>query len=216
MIFALSVFSSSELYKQGIFAKYYNENSIIVEASGSSKQHFNGSKQFTKPEFSIIPWEKTYDWCSNIGRSYDVHPWIIFSLKNKKIKFDSYYIRCGCCYADCCCDDEYYGCYNCCLYSWSLQVSNDNKTWADAHRVEKDKTMRNCNEKSFKLDKEYEAKYVRLIQNEPCPGYPPCIAINKFELYGDVITEEESDFISFHDDDEDISIIGHISKNANH
>ncbi|EAY22130.1 hypothetical protein TVAG_093040 [Trichomonas vaginalis G3] len=77
--------------------------------------------------------------------------------------------------------------------------------------------MRYCKEKSYDLDKTYETKYVRLIQNEACPGDPPCIALNKFELFGDVIPNggEDENFVSYHDDDDDVSIIGHISKNGN-
>ncbi|EAX85197.1 hypothetical protein TVAG_569530 [Trichomonas vaginalis G3] len=79
--------------------------------------------------------------------------------------------------------------------------------------------MRRCKERTYDFDKEYTAKYVRLIQNEPCPGDPPCIAINKLDLLGDVIGPDsnqiEEDFVSFHDDDDDVSIIGHISKNGN-
>ncbi|EAY00789.1 hypothetical protein TVAG_231290 [Trichomonas vaginalis G3] len=78
--------------------------------------------------------------------------------------------------------------------------------------------MRYCKEKTYKLDKEYTGKYVRIFQNEPCPGYPPCIAINKFEVYGNVIEEDgnavDDGFISYHDDDDDVSIIGHISRNG--
>ena len=77
--------------------------------------------------------------------------------------------------------------------------------------------MRICNEKQYHFDKEYTASYVRLIQDNACPGYPPCIAINKFDLFGSVVganNEPEEEFVSFHDDDEDVSIIGHISKNA--
>lgn len=77
--------------------------------------------------------------------------------------------------------------------------------------------MEFCNEKTYKLDQEYTAKYVRLIQDAPCPGYPPCLAINKMEFYGEAVSEDGSpadEFISFHDDDDDISIIGHISKNG--
>ena len=68
-------------------------------------------------------------------------------------------------------------------------------------------------------DRSYTAKYVRLIQNDPCPNQPPCLAINRIDFLGEVITDSqidgENDFVSYHDDDDDISIIGHISKNRN-
>ena len=195
----------------GIMKKVYNQNIINIDVSGSSKQHINGSMQMTKPEYAIYPWDK--DWCSNCYKTYDEHPYITFSMKNKKFKFNGYFVRCGCCYTGCCCDDGYAYCVECCLYSWSLQISDDNKTWKEIHRM-KDEEMRRCNEKTYNLDNAYEAKYVRLIQNEACPGEPPCIAINRFELLGDTINDvpsEQDNFVSFHDDD-DVSIIGHISK----
>lgn len=214
VFFSLSV---SGKVTEGIFARNYHPDTIVIDVSGNSKQRINGTMQLTKPEYSIYPWDKRYDWCSNCGRSYDVKPWIAYSLKNKLIKISSYFIRCGCCYSGCCCEDEGYGCIDCCLYSWVLEISNDNKTWTEVHKVEKDDTMRRCNEKSYKLDKEYTAKFVRIVQTAPCPGWPPCIAINRFEVYGETVGDEfsaQDDFVSFHDDDEDVSIIGHISRNA--
>lgn len=202
---------------KGIFSKYYNDKIIMIDAVGSSKQRINGSLQMTKPEYSIYPWEKQYDWCSSCMRSYDEHPWISFYLSNRQIRLKGYYVRAGCCNKNtCCCEEKYYYCSECCLYSWSLQISNDNKTWTEVHRVDKDKSLRRCAEKSFELDKEYTTTYIRLIQNEACPGDPPCIALNKFELFGNVVGEElgQSDFYSSPDEDDDVSIIGHISKSG--
>ena len=203
----------------GIFKKIFDDKIILIEASGSSKQLINGSMQMTQPEYAIYPWTKSYDWCSNCAHTYEEHPYITFSLKNKLFKFNGYFVRSGCCYRNgCCCEDDFYHyCIECCLYSWSLQISDDNKTWTKVHSVEKDREMRRCKEKTYKLDKEYTAKYVRFFQEEPCPGDPPCIAINQFELLGDVAGEDARDeeFVSFHDDDDDVSIIGHISKNGN-
>lgn len=200
----------------GIFEKVYHDKIIIVDASGSSRQHINGSMQLTKPEYSIYPWNKAYDWCSNCLRSYDEHPWITFSLDQRRIRLTGYFIRAGCCYYDrCCCDDGRYYCAKCCLYSWSLQISEDNKTWTSIHTIEKDDAMRRCAERTYKFEKEYTARFIRLIQNEPCPGDPPCISLNRFDLYGEITGVEPiaDDFVSFHDDDDDVSIIGHISKN---
>ncbi|EAX88559.1 hypothetical protein TVAG_409110 [Trichomonas vaginalis G3] len=77
--------------------------------------------------------------------------------------------------------------------------------------------MRYCNEKEYNLDKYYTGRYLRIIQNEACPGNPPCIALNKLEFFGEVLNDDysqvEEDFVSYHDDDDDVSIIGHISKN---
>lgn len=202
---------------EGIFKRVYNDKIILIDVSGSSKQYINGSRQLTKPEYAIEPFDKSYDWCSNCGRTYDEHPWISFSLKSRKMRISGYYIKSGCCQDDlCCCDDDVYGCFDCCLYSWSLQISDDNKTWKEVHRIEKDYDMRKCKDSTYKFDQSYVSKYVRLIQTEACPGWPPCIAINKMELLGDIISEEGvDDFVSFHDDDDDVSIIGHISKSGN-
>lgn len=197
---------------KGIMSEHFNDKELVINASGSSSQGINNSIQPTKPEYSIYPWNKDYDWCSTIEKSYDNKPFIAYTLKKRKFKFNGYFIRTGCCYEDCCCIMDGYGCYDCCLYSWNLQISDDNKTWKDVHRVEKDDTMRRCKEKSFKLDQEYAAKYVRIIQMQPCPGFPPCMAINRFELFGEAIPED-FDFVSYHDDDDDVSIIGHISRN---
>lgn len=198
---------------QGIISKYYNDNIIKAEASGSSKQDINGSLQTTKPEYSIYPWHKDYDWCSNCGHTYSEKPWLLLSFPEKSIKLNGYFVRSGCCEKECCCEEAGYYCVQCCLYSWSLQISDDKINWKEIHKIEKDFELRRCKEKTFNLDKEYTAKYVRLIQNEPCPGDPPCVAINKFEIFGEVIGMKDDEFQSFHDDEDDISIIGHISRN---
>ena len=219
----ISLFTSlcTSIESNGIFSKVYDNKIVVIETSGSSKQYINGSRQLTKPEYAIYPWDKKYDWCSNCGHTYEEHPWITFSLNSRKFKIHGYFVRAGCCYgtAQCCCEDEYYHyCVRCCLFSWSLQISNDNKTWKDVHKVEKDYDMKYCKEKSYEFKETYEAKYVRLIQDQSCPGDPPCIAINKLDLFGEVIDEGESgeeNFVSYHDDDDDVSIIGHISKNGN-
>ena len=212
----LSFISCNE--KEKIFKQVYNNKIIVLDASGSSKQDINGSLQMTKPEYAIYPWNKRYDWCSNCGKTYSDHPYLTFSLKNKKFKVSGYFLRAGCCYSRCCCEDNGY-CVHCCPFSWALQISNDNKTWTDIHKIEKDYEMRYCKEKSYNFDKTYEAKYIRLIQTEACPGDPPCIALNQIEFFGSVIDEgiqdDEENFVSYHDDDDDVSIIGHISKNGN-
>lgn len=212
----LSVFSRSDELN-GIFKKVYKDKIVVIDVSGSSKQVINGTNQLTKPEYAIDPVDKKYDWCSNCATNYEEHPWITFSIPNKKMKINGYFVRVGCCYSGCCCEE--YGYYvRCCLFSWALQVSDDNKTWIDVHNVRRDYDMDRCKEKSYKLEKEYTTSYVRLIQKEPCPGDPPCLTINKLELFGDIeggYTSNDDEFVSFHDDDDDVSIIGHISKNHN-
>ncbi|EAY08019.1 hypothetical protein TVAG_115780 [Trichomonas vaginalis G3] len=217
MLTSLFFINSRSRYKPGIISKVYDSHIINIYVSGSSKQNINGSLQLTKPEYSIYPWDKRYDWCSNCYRSYDEHPYITYNLQHKKFKINGYFIRCGCCYNGCCCEGEDFGCPDCCLFSWSLQISDDNKTWTDIHKVERDYDMRYCNEKEYNLDKYYTGRYLRIIQNEACPGNPPCIALNKLEFFGEVLNDDysqvEEDFVSYHDDDDDVSIIGHISKN---
>ncbi|EAY07933.1 hypothetical protein TVAG_064810 [Trichomonas vaginalis G3] len=78
--------------------------------------------------------------------------------------------------------------------------------------------MKRCHQKTYNFDKSYSAKFVRMIQDESCPGELPCIAINKLDLIGEIETgndNEDENFVSYHDDDDDVSIIGHISKNEN-
>ena len=198
-----------------IFKKAYKNQDIEVYVSGSSSQYINGSRQVTKPEYSFDQIEKMYDWCSNCGKNQDDHPWAVYSIKNKKIKISGYYLKSGCCGDDeniCCCLDYTY-CCECCLYSWSLQISNDNVTWKTVHKVEKDKEMRRCKEKTYKFSETYNTKYVRLIQDESCPGDPPCIALNKIELIGSIENEDGLIFEDQENEEDDVSIIGHISKN---
>lgn len=73
--------------------------------------------------------------------------------------------------------------------------------------------MHSCKDKTFKFSSEYEAKYVRLIQDEACPGDPPCIAIHKIELIGHTSRNIYTEYNM--DEEDDVSIIGHISKNRN-
>lgn len=212
MIFlTFPIFAFSQ--QKGIFGKYFNDNIISMEASGSSQQIINMSLQTTKPEYAIYPWDKKYDWTSNCVVNEGEHPWILFKFDRRKIKLTGYFMRAGCCYEhECCCYPVGNYCVTCCLYSWTLQVSNDNKNWTDAHKVEGNFKMERCGEETYTLDKEYEARYVRVTQIEPCPGNPPCMAINKLELYGEVNEILIPDEIIEFNDDEDISIIGHVYK----
>lgn len=220
LLFLVSTVSNDD-QSTAIFKSAIKEGIIQYTASGSSKQRINGSFELTKPEYAFDQIDKTYDWCSNCGASSTDFPWIQFSLTKRKIELTSYYIKSGCCssYYRCCCEDKGHRCCECCLYSWQLQISDDNKTWTPVHSVEKDYSMRRCRDKKYTLDSTYTTRFVRLIQTEACPGDPPCIALNKIELYGKIINDDgsvpiEEDFVSYHDDDDsDVSIIGHISRN---
>ena len=148
----------------------------------------------------------------------DEKPWIQFFLKNKAMRLKGYALRNGCCYYDyCCCDPEtgkYLDYYCCCqLYSFSLQGSNDNKTWKIIHRVEKDDTIRICQIKTYEFDMTEGFQFIRLVMDEEYPGCPKCMQLNQVELYGETIYS--SYYSSYEDDldnEESISIIGKIKK----
>ncbi|EAY15017.1 hypothetical protein TVAG_019170 [Trichomonas vaginalis G3] len=195
-----------------ILKQVYRYQNVEYYVSGSSRQYINGSKQMTKPEYAFDQMDKKYDWCSNCGKSVSDHPWLILGVKSRMMKLDGYYLRAGCCYSGCCCEDTGY-CCECCLFSWSFQISNDNVTWNTIHKVEKDYEMRNCKEKTYTFSQSYTAKYARIIQDETCYDEPPCIALNKIELIGSIEGNDiVDDRLNIDVDDDDVSIIGHISK----
>lgn len=198
-----------------ILKKAYANNWIEYSVSGSSSQLINGSIKKTKPEYAFDQIDKSYDWCSNCPDTYDEHPFMILSVKNKKMNLQGYYLKAGCCDTSrCCCYETVsYSCM-CCLFSWSFQISEDNSTWTTIHKVEKDYDLRECKEKTFHFSKPYQARYIRLIQDEACPGDPPCIALNKIELIGGIDGDDSQFGSDYDNDEEDVSIIGHISKNA--
>lgn len=192
-----------------ILKNAYPINAIEYYVSGSSYQYIEGKAQLTKPEYVFDQINKSYDWCSNCGKTLDEHPFIVLSIKNSMMNIEGYFLKSGCCDgSSCCCYESGSYCCRCCLYSWSLQISNDNSSWETIHRIEKDSSMEFCTERTYKFSKSYRTKYVRLIQDESCPGDPPCIALNKIELIGDF----DNGNPQFDVDDEDVSIIGHISK----
>ncbi|EAX98715.1 hypothetical protein TVAG_480910 [Trichomonas vaginalis G3] len=197
-----------------ILKSAYQRNLVEYYVSGSAAQYINGSYQKTKPEYAFDQIDKKYDWCSNCGRKKEEFPYIVLGVKNKMMNVQGYYIKAGCCDRDCCCYEEGYYCCECCMYSWNFQISTDNTTWKTVSKVEKDKEMRKCNQKTYKFSESYPAKYVRLIQTEACPGDPPCIALNKIEIIGNTDGTEDGVF-EFEAEDEDISIIGHIGKQHN-
>lgn len=189
-----------------IFEQYYKSNIIKVYTSSSGHQEINGSRKLTFPDYVIDSFDKKYDWCSNCGKNDNDLQWISFYVKNQKFKFNKYFIKTGCNPSGCCCEDYGY-CVKNCIYSWSLQISNDNQTWIDIHRVSRDDNMDPCISKEYDLQTEYSASFVRIFQNEKCQGSPPCLSINKFELFGDILKSDDVTPDDFHHD-EDISIIG--------
>lgn len=216
-MFTFLIFEELLSDSNSILRSAYKSGSLRYEASGSSSQRINGSIQKTKPEYVFDQVNKKYDWCSNCPSSYDEHPYIVFSVANKIMKLRGYFLRAGCCagyVSECCCIEQAWYCCRCCLYSWSFQISHDNITWKTVHKVERDRMMEYCAEKTYQFSETYDAKYARIIQDENCPGEPPCIALNKIELIGtidgDLLSEND---LNLDSEEEDVSIIGHISKN---
>jgi hypothetical protein len=198
-----------------------NIESINVESSGSLGFYRDGVCHKTHPNETLISNER-YDWCSNIAKFKDdkkYNPWIQYSIKGKQMKIFKYSVRNGCCFQyECCCDyengniiDDSHCC--CRLYSYSLQASNDNKTWTVLHKVEKDKSFNYCETKTFELkEKSSPFTYFRFVLDEESPGCYKCMQINQIELYGETISSSYSSFIDNDDEDESISIIGRVKK----
>jgi hypothetical protein len=191
--------------------------SVEVEASGSMGRIVNGKCIQTFPNETLIESARS-EWCSNIVSRGQENPWISYRIKNKAIRATGYSVRNGCCYFICCCtDDETVLDYDCCceLYSFSIEGSNDNKTWKNIHSVQKDSTIRFCEVKTFKFQEKTEPfKYIRFKQDEARPGCPICIQINQVELYGETIDLGLTNYEGMMDEnDESVSIIGKINRN---
>lgn len=197
----------------GIFTRIYNTHKILVEVSGSSKQSMNGTIQMTKPEYAVLPYDKGYDWCSNCGKSYDELPWIMFSVEHYKFKINGYFFRCGCCRYTCYCDEISFCPYGC-MYSWSLEASDDKVIWTEIHNIPNHRGMELCSEMTYNFDQYFTARYLRIIQKKNCPGWLPCFVLNRVEFFGDVIPLGDDDFDVFMPghEESDVSIIGRFPK----
>ena len=198
---------------------HHNPKEINIETSGSLGIYHHGKCHKTYGNETLLS-DEYKEWCSNIAADktdMSLNPFIQYSIKGKSMKIKKYSVRNGCCRYECCCVDdsdviEYYCC--CRIYSYSLQGSNDNKTWTVLHKVEKDNSFYYCSTKTFDLPKETIAyTFLRFVLDKEWPGCPKCMQINQIELYGETIS---SGFSSFNDnnndDDESISIIGRIKK----
>ena len=215
LLFSVSfvAFPSKE---DAIFAKY--NSSVVIQSSGSIGLYKNGKCVKTHPNETLIPSED-YEWCSNIAKdktNVNDNPWIQYSLNGKQMKLTSYAVRNGCCRYACCCDEDgkiidgYCCCY---LYSYSLQASNDNKTWKVLHKVEKDNKFYACQTKTFELKQQsMPYSFFRFVLDEEWPGCVKCMQVNQIELYGDVIDSGNSYYHDGNDDDESVSIIGRVKK----
>ena len=191
-------------------------SSVNVESSGSLGLFYNGKCHKTFPNETFHENEE-FDWCSNIAdKKKDEKPWISYNLMNQRMKITGYSVRNGCCRHLCCCEDDGdvydYGCC-CVLYSFSLQGSNDNKTWKTLHSVEKPKDFWGCMHLTFQLDKPSEYfTFIRLVQNEEYPGCPYCMQVNQVELYGESTASGYTFIDAGDDNDETVSIIGKVKR----
>ena len=184
----------------GIFKNTYNKKSISVAASGSRECYFSSFDKdiLTKPESAIDPEDKL-EWCSNYNKSKNDCPWISTVFKDNKLTLSGYSIKAGCCESDWCC---------CSIYSWSILGSNDNKTWTKLHSVQKEKELKECKEKSFRVDKKGTFSMFKLVQDEPEPECWYCMDISKIEFYG-TLSDESVEIIS---NEDEVSIIGRVKR----
>ena len=204
--------------KEAIFA-HESKDMISIETSGSLGLYVNGKCNKTYGNETISS-EQTTDWCSNIAedkKNPEKNPFIQYSIKGKQMRVKKYSVRNGCCRYLCCCTDDGkivdYGC--CCyLYSYSLQASNDNRTWTILHKVKKDRNFYYCETKTFELERESAPfTYFRFVLDEEWPYCQKCMQINQIELYGKTVSFSYDLYDDNPDEDESISIIGRIRRN---
>ena len=202
--------------KDSILQEENKYGNVIISSSGSIGQYKKGKCELTFPNRTLEA-SQNNDWCSNIATSDNDMPWITYSIKGKQMKLTGFAIRSGCCLSSsCCCLDGKIIDYCCCdLFSFSLQGSNDNKTWKLLHKVEKDYYFYYCQYKTYEINNHDSFQYVRLVMDQEYPGCVKCITVNQIELFGKAEPSNSYYFDSENDgDDESISIIGKI-KNIN-
>ena len=192
-----------------------NSKDILhVDASGSLGMKKNGKCIKSFPNQTLVG-DKMSDWCSNIAKSPNNKPWISYSLQGKGMRVSGYSVRSGCCAYLCCCIDDATDIDYCCceLYSFSLQGSNDNRTWKIIHKVEKEKEFWNCKTMTYNFDMTESFRYIRFVQDEKKPYCSFCMALNQFELYGEIVSNDGINYaIGDDDNEESVSIIGKINK----
>ena len=193
---------------------------ISIETSGAAGLYRDGKCHLSYGNETL----DSNEWGEWISRTPEdkndasLNPWIQYSIKGKSMRIKKYSVRNGCCRSKCVCfDDSDIVEYNCCckLYSYSLQGSNNNKTWTVIHKVENDDSFYFCFAKTFDLP--YETipyTFLRFVLNEEWPGCTKCMQLNQVEFFG-TITESSYTPYSEKDDDDDesISIIGRIRAN---
>ena len=188
----------------GFFKNMYSPDIVKAYASGSRFCWINDLKKdiLTKPENILDPQEK-YEWCSNFNSSKNDKPWLSFELLKSSFTLKGYSIKSGCCYYSSCC---------CKIFSWSIQGSNDNKTWSTIHKQEKNEALNNCQVQTFSFSNNKSYKFIRIIQDEPQPRCWYCMDISRLEIYGDYNNDEYFS-IDETDSDEEVSIIGKVTQN---
>ena len=194
-----------------------SESGLDVQSSGSLGYFMGDSKCIPTFPNETLNNDPYNDWCSNLIKGDEGYPWISFHIPKKSMKLRGYSIRNGCCYHyRCCCNyetGERYDFECCCeLYSFSLQGSNDNKTWTTIHRVEKDDSIYWCKTLTFEFSETQSFNFVRVLLEETRPGCQKCFQINQIQLYGSTIISEYglSDFLDDEENQESISIIGKV------
>ena len=200
--------------KDALLYENKEENTLVVESSGSIGLHFDGKCQKTYPNSTLNSNERI-DWCSNIAES-DQKPWISYSYPQKSMRIRGYSVRNGCCWYACCCLDNNTDIYGCCcrLYSFSLVGSNDGKEWITIHKVEKEEKFWRCLSKTYEFQLTQPFKYIRFQMDEPFPNCHKCIQINELQLYGTFVDSQENQEISDNYEDESISIIGKVRRSS--
>ena len=191
----------------------------FVEASGSLGIRYDARTcKPTYPNQTLVS-DSHLDWCSNLMKSTDDYPWISYRLPNKAMKIRGFSVRNGCCDDGaiiCCCDpqsgDDLDFRYCCELYRFSLQGSNDNKTWKTIHKVETDNRFRWCELKTYEFDLSESFNIVRFVMDEAYPGCPKCLQINQIELYGETVNSDFDTFENEEDNEESVSIIGRVKR----
>lgn len=208
--------------KDGIFEHIELIDDIIATSSGSIGLYKDGKCTLTSPNMTLGNDDKTTDWCSNIINKNEnedgkIKPWISYRIKNKRMRSKGYAMRSGCCFYGCCCiDDSDLIDSDCCcsLYSYSIQISDDNRTWKTIQSVEEDKEFWDCTNRVHEFDKVEEFTFIRLVLDKQRPYCRNCFALNKFEVYGETIRDNGQYYESEDDNDESVSIIGKINKNS--
>ena len=208
--------------KDGIFEHAEHIEDIITSSSGSLGFYKDGKCVLTSPNMTLGKDDEKQEWCSNIiskeeSKEGKIKPWISYRIKNKRMRSKGCAIRSGCCHYDCCCidDSEIIDTYCCCsLFSYSLQVSDDNRTWRTIHRVEEDTEFWSCRNRVHEFKQIEEFTFIRIVLDKQRTYYKNCFSLNKFEVYGETIHDNGRYYDGYEDNDNDesVSIIGKINK----